>query len=91
MHACPGDVVLSCRKPLAILEAVDAYKRVLWLDAGSTVTAPLRNTVWPLLLQDGHFLVQVGAESDFLPPQPPKSPRCLMLGQATCIALDRPE
>lgn len=85
MHACPGDVVLSCRKPLAILDAVDAYKRVLWLDAGSTVTAPLRNTVWPLLLQDGHFLVQVGAESDSpggAPLPPPSHPA------ASC--LDRP-
>jgi hypothetical protein len=47
-------------KPFAILEAVEGFKTdaVLWLDAGSTVTGPLMPTVWPLLRDDGHFLMQ---------------------------------
>lgn len=47
-------------KPFAILQSVLKYKdaAVLWLDAGSTVTGPIHSTVWPLLRNDGHFLVQ---------------------------------
>lgn len=46
-------------KPFAILEAVEEYKAdaVLWLDAGSTVTGPLMTTIWPLIRNDGHYLV----------------------------------
>jgi hypothetical protein len=52
-------------KPFAILEAVQEHQSdaVLWLDAGSTVTGPLMTTVWPLIREDGHFLVQ-GQDND---------------------------
>lgn len=38
--------------------AVDKYKRALWLDAGSTVTTPLRTTVIPVFNREGHYFVQ---------------------------------
>ena len=44
-------------KPLAIKDAVEAFGSVLWLDAGSTVTAPLE-PAFEALHRDGHFLVQ---------------------------------
>ncbi len=44
-------------KPLAIKDAVDEYGSALWLDAGSTVTAPL-GPAFEALHRDGHFLVQ---------------------------------
>ncbi len=44
-------------KPLAIKDAVDEYGSALWLDAGSTVTAPIE-LAFEALHRDGHFLVQ---------------------------------
>lgn len=53
-------------KPFEILDAVEEYKSdaVMWLDGGSTVISPLMTTIWPLLRQDGHFMVQ-GQDVDF--------------------------
>lgn len=50
-------------KPFAILETVDEHKGrdvVLWIDAGSTITGPLMNSLYPLLVKDGHLLMQGG-------------------------------
>ena len=53
-----GDPNTYAFKAAAVAEAVEAYGTVLWLDGGSTVTGWLKPAVLPLLLADGHFLVQ---------------------------------
>jgi len=52
-------------KPVAILQAVNEFGAILWLDAGSTVTGPL-TLVFEYLRQDGHFFVQ-GQDLGMLP------------------------
>jgi hypothetical protein len=52
-------------KPAALLEAVDAGGAALWLDAGSTVTAPLGG-VADALRRDGYLLVH-GQDDDMVP------------------------
>lgn len=52
-------------KPLAIRDAVEKYKRVIWLDAGCTVKAPLRSTLFPILEKNGHFVIQ-GQDTDMV-------------------------
>lgn len=47
-------------KPFAILETVDDYQGragVMWIDAGSTITGPLKNSLYPLLINDGYLFV----------------------------------
>lgn len=31
-----------------VQDALDRYRNVMWIDAGSTVTAPLRTTIFPI-------------------------------------------
>jgi hypothetical protein len=45
-------------KAEAVHEAVETYGAALWLDAGSTVTGWLYESVAPLLFGDGYLLVQ---------------------------------
>ncbi|MFO1284929.1 MAG: hypothetical protein U1F51_21155 [Burkholderiales bacterium] len=52
--AIPG---LYAWKPLAIRQAVDEYRRVLWLDAGSDARGPL-DPIERALETDGHFLAR---------------------------------
>lgn len=53
-------------KALAVEEAVRDYGHVLWLDAGSTVTGRLYESVLPHMLHEGAFLVQ-GQDLDMVP------------------------
>jgi hypothetical protein len=61
-----GDPNTYAFKALALQEAVNTYGAVLWLDGGSTATGPLYPAVMPLLVRDGHFLVQ-GQDLDMVP------------------------
>lgn len=48
-------------KPFAILQAVNEHAGkavVMWIDAGSTITGPLMSSLYPLLVKDGHLLMQ---------------------------------
>ncbi len=72
VHASPGANFVQCMpctlypcssqvyawKLLALEDALRRAPAVLWLDAGSTVVAPL-GAVGDALLADGYFLVQV--------------------------------
>lgn len=60
MQSSAGYAGLACvfRKPLAIRHAVETFKIAIWLDAGCTVTTPLRTSLFPILRKNGHFAVQ---------------------------------
>lgn len=43
-----------------IADALERHRSVIWIDAGSTVTAPLRTTLFPIIRANRHLTFQAG-------------------------------